>query len=760
MRLYKYIQKDIQQENIQYQDLVEYNTGSEGHPVYPSKKSIIRNYLDAMDFYTPTDTDYACRYRILTKIINKYYNYELFTDNYEYFGNRMLWRLNKIMPTYRAKFNSLLAQNGYESIWQNGLLWEHREGTRDTKRPEKDTNNHPVNFDRTDLADTTTTVGYNSDYPQVIVDSDHDYNATGDKTTTGRSGNDTVTHAMQENVGYGEDITRKFSPEEIAKAKLLFAQLIFNIDEEIVNAVADLFVLVDYPFEDDFDVAIQMSILDDAKAYTNLKFNESKAYTDQEVAKAKEIVYIPYDSSTPHSEIYTAIAGAVSNGKLPILKDTYNDKLWYLMDFTSGIYEFANGIDWVKYDYLTTTTGFYIRPELFKCIYNQTTFAEITQALSDGKLPYCVFTTGEYFYYYLAIGNTKYRFTESYIRETGVTYFIDVDNTNQWGIVPVSLEVKSNKATSISASSTDAQYPSAKATYDYVYGVEQSIYQAIGNSYQTLGNLVTSWGNPTSDSKYPSEKLVKDTIDGIAVFYDIVDVTWNDIASAKNNGKTIYLYTELGTGIKLYWYLDAYLPNTNNDGMARFVQIGGNQQFDIDYQDNQSISETLDYHELYICTYNTTTDSQVAQALTDGKIPVVKYQGDWYYYSGTASTSYVFTYCQVGELPVQTVFLKTVTLLMGYNTWNNSTDKLTTLKTEQLTLLSASWDANNEQALSSSLALMGATSIWVSPSGDPSAYASSGIYLASVSLIGSVETATFKCTSVPSTDITVNIVVG
>ena len=97
---------------------------------------------------------------------------------------------------------------------------------------------------------------------------------------------------------------------------------------------------------------------------------------------------------------------------------------------------------------------------------------------------------------------------------------------------------------------------------------------------------------------------------------------------------------------------------------------------------------------------------------------------------------------------------------MGYNTWGNSTNKLTTLKTEQLTLLSSNWDANNEQALSSTLGLTGATSIWVSPDGDPSAYASAGIYLKSVALISSVETATFKCTSVPSTDITVNIVVG
>lgn len=34
---------------------------------------------------------------------------------------------------------------------------------------------------------------------------------------------------------------------------------------------------------------------------------------------------------------------------------------------------------------------------------------------------------------------------------------------------------------------------------------------------QLKSNIVTSWGNVTSDDKYPSEKLVKDTIDNIEI---------------------------------------------------------------------------------------------------------------------------------------------------------------------------------------------------------------------------------------------------
>lgn len=601
MRLYKYIQKDIQQENIQYQDLVEYNTGSEEQPVYPSKKSIIRNYLDAMDFYTPTDSSYECRYRILTKIINKYYNYELFTDNYEYFGNRMLWRLNKIMPTYRAKFNSLLAQNGYEDIWEDGLLWEHREGTRDTERPEK-VDGTPVNFDRTDLADTTTTVGYNSDYPQVIVDSDHDYNATGDKTTTGRTGYDTVAHAMKENVGYGEDITRKFSPEEIAKAKLLFAQLIFNIDEEIVNAAADLFVLVDYPFEDDFDVGIQMSILDDAKAYTNLKFNESKAYTDQEVAKAKEIVYIPYSGT--YNDIFTAL----SNNKLPIYIPNGTDEpkyYYYQEQDLDRKYTFTNGLDWAKCDSNSYWTfGTLVPPQAVEVIYTSNTsytFVDLAQ-----------------------LANTKLLFVD--------------DNA---GI---------------------------SSTYHRIFAYQSlSINEVVFSSvYQDAGiHLICEMKFDFNSLEWTYDSYSIDT----TAFYDIDHVTWNDIESAKNSNKTIYLYTELGSGTKQYWYLDAYLPNTNNDGLARFVQIGGNQQFDIDYQDNQSTSETLDVRDLFECTYGTTTYAQITQALNDGKIPFLKTSTGYIEFL----VSFTASYYRFASLYPATIYYSSVT---NANVWSSGSSGL------------------------------------------------------------------------------------
>ena len=40
-----------------------------------------------------------------------------------------------------------------------------------------------------------------------------------------------------------------------------------------------------------------------------------------------------------------------------------------------------------------------------------------------------------------------------------------------------------------------------------------TLWAKIKSTFQTLGNLVTSWSNTTSNTKYPSEKLVKTSLD-------------------------------------------------------------------------------------------------------------------------------------------------------------------------------------------------------------------------------------------------------
>ena len=56
----------------------------------------------------------------------------------------------------------------------------------------------------------------------------------------------------------------------------------------------------------------------------------------------------------------------------------------------------------------------------------------------------------------------------------------------------------------------------------------------INNTYQTKANKVNSWSSPTSNDKYPSEKLVKDTLDELKD-----DITKGAINGIKVNDKAL-----------------------------------------------------------------------------------------------------------------------------------------------------------------------------------------------------------------------------
>ena len=62
-------------------------------------------------------------------------------------------------------------------------------------------------------------------------------------------------------------------------------------------------------------------------------------------------------------------------------------------------------------------------------------------------------------------------------------------------------EEKINKVTSWSQEPSDSNYPSEKLVKDSL------------DTKQTTANKVTSWSSTVSDDKYPSEKLTKDSLD-------------------------------------------------------------------------------------------------------------------------------------------------------------------------------------------------------------------------------------------------------
>ena len=122
------------------------------------------------------------------------------------------------------------------------------------------------------------------------------------------------------------------------------------------------------------------------------------------------------------------------------------------------------------------------------------------------------------------------------------------DNYPSEKLVKDSLDNKenlNNKTTSISSSSTDSQYPSAKSVYDLVSTLgasgisdfyidtttDEIVIEANGSGGGGGGSvdIVTSWSQTLSDSKVPSEKLTKNSLDGKANYSH--NHTTNDITN-------------------------------------------------------------------------------------------------------------------------------------------------------------------------------------------------------------------------------------
>ena len=104
--------------------------------------------------------------------------------------------------------------------------------------------------------------------------------------------------------------------------------------------------------------------------------------------------------------------------------------------------------------------------ELFYCTYNTTTYAEITSAISAGKLP--VIKYGGYLYIY---ENNYVNIHYFGLITNDVYRRVIVTSSNLWGNSTETLEKISNKVTSILNTSTDVEYPSAKAVYDAIQNV-------------------------------------------------------------------------------------------------------------------------------------------------------------------------------------------------------------------------------------------------------------------------------------------------
>ena len=135
--------------------------------------------------------------------------------------------------------------------------------------------------------------------------------------------------------------------------------------------------------------------------------------------------------------------------------------------------------------------------ELFIATYGTTTYADVVSAITNGKKPCCIYTINDITY-----------LTTGWVYTGNVVNFELVDNQSElllqvsssgWTIISRGLEATSNKVTSISSSSTDAQYPSAKLLYDQL-ALKQATLNSGTNIKTINGNSILGSGNIVIES--------------------------------------------------------------------------------------------------------------------------------------------------------------------------------------------------------------------------------------------------------------------
>lgn len=104
---------------------------------------------------------------------------------------------------------------------------------------------------------------------------------------------------------------------------------------------------------------------------------------------------------------------------------------------------------------------------VFWAVYGETTYSEINQALEDGKIVKCLYDGKEYLYYWTSLTSWNVHHFFNLSRAAGVVIStVEIYSNDEWYDLNIPLESSANKVNSISSSSNNNHYPSAKAVYD------------------------------------------------------------------------------------------------------------------------------------------------------------------------------------------------------------------------------------------------------------------------------------------------------
>lgn len=314
MKLYEMLQTGLGSTEI-YQSLISQEQ---------AVNVLLAGNYSLLPIYAPSDPNSEIRKGMLRKIMARYYNYDLFTEDSLYFGSRLYWRLNQIMPTYAAKFNAVVSAGEFDAVFNDGVTeTTTRNRTGNSQSSETSIGSGSTTSKSSGQSDTvsnsstiskTDSEVFNSDYPQVVVGGATDYNSqasknigsatsTGDGTTnvTNNGTNESTNNNTSKSESNGsstdkaeETRTRQLSPDEVMLAKQKIMNLIINIDEEIVQAVSDMFQNIWDPYEDDCDKKRKQKIEQACKEILSfaIKLNKLNVRINQLNFTEEEIEYI------------------------------------------------------------------------------------------------------------------------------------------------------------------------------------------------------------------------------------------------------------------------------------------------------------------------------------------------------------------------------------------------------------------------------------------------------------------------------------
>lgn len=202
---------------------------------------------------------------------------------------------------------------------------------------------------------------------------------------------------------------------------------------------------------------------------------KAAAVTDDVKNALKEFVVFDYGTAT-----FEEISNAIGQNKNVVLSDTtgFVSNYALLQHFVPlGIATFVNVYNGNVITYTInldeTKTKTTLSIENIALISFSTTFAQVGAILTDGKLPILVDETiqDSPYYYNFIYDNDGLEYVFGNL--SGTTYREYRVNSGGWGVLSsISFEKSSNKVTSWSTSPSNTKYPSEKLVYDTIGNVE------------------------------------------------------------------------------------------------------------------------------------------------------------------------------------------------------------------------------------------------------------------------------------------------